>query len=90
MLIPATLSAILLCFAWWWLIRAYRQLNTAKFKIIGEFESRLPASPFWAAEWHELGEGKDFRKHTPLSVIETVVPVIFALLYVIAAIVAIE
>ena len=30
-------------------------------------EERLPCSPWWAAEWKALGEGKEWRKHVPLG-----------------------
>jgi hypothetical protein len=74
-------ATIVLCVTWAFLLRSYRTLNTAKFKIIGLLERRLPASPFWSAEWQALGEGKDWRKHIPLGPIETIVPVLFILVY---------
>ena len=52
------------CAAWWWLVRWYRQLNEAKFKVIGALEERLPSSVYWRAEWIALGEGKDWRKYS--------------------------
>src|SRR6266508_809271 len=51
------------CFAWFWLMRSYRQLNTAKYIVVGALEERLPASPYWRAEWLALGEGKDRSKY---------------------------
>lgn len=69
------------CYAWGMIIRSYSQLNTAKYKVIGEFERRLPASPYWSAEWKALGEGKDSRLYTPLTHIEEVVPRIFFYMY---------
>jgi hypothetical protein len=69
------------CAAWWWLVRSYRQLNTAKFKVIGALEERLPASAYWRAEWVALGEGEDWHKYLPLSHLEQWVPVLFALVY---------
>jgi hypothetical protein len=64
-------------------VRSYRQLNTAKFKVVGALEDRLPASPYWHAEWVALGEGKDWRKYLPLTHLEQWVPVLFGLVYVI-------
>lgn len=81
MIIPL-LAVLALCYAWWRLVRSYRQLNTAKFKVIGEFEKRLPASPYWSAEWNALGQGKDPKLYTPLTVIENWVPAIFSVLYI--------
>jgi len=45
-------------------------------------EERLPASPFWRAEWWALGEGTDRSRYWPLSHIEQWIPVLFALAYV--------
>jgi hypothetical protein len=81
------LVAILaLCYTWWRLIKSYRQLNTAKYKIIGEYETKLPSSPYWSAEWKALGEGKNPKLYRPLTDIETWVPPIFAGLYIIGAV----
>jgi len=68
--------------AWFWLIRSYRQLNTAKFQVIGALEERLPASPYWRAEWFALGEGKDKSKYWPLTHLEQWVPLLFVAIYV--------
>jgi hypothetical protein len=38
------------CFAWFYLVRSYRLLNSAKYQVVGALEERLPASPFWRAE----------------------------------------
>ena len=35
------------CFAWLYLVRSYRLLNSAKYEVIGALEERLPASPYW-------------------------------------------
>ncbi len=45
------------CAAWWWLVRSYRLLNGAKYKVIGALEERLPASVYLRAEWVALGQG---------------------------------
>lgn len=75
------IAALLLCLTWWTMVRSYRRLNTAKFIVIGEFEKRLPASPYWSAEWKALGEGKDPTKYIPLTHVENWIPIVFALLY---------
>ncbi len=62
------------CTAWYYLLRSYRQLNTAKYQVIGELEEHLPASPYWRAEWTALGEGKDRSKYWPLSHVEQWLP----------------
>lgn len=82
------LSVLLLeCFFWWRLIISYKQLNGAKFNIVGEFETRLPASPYRKAEWlHLLKSGGDRSVYWPLTHLESKIPIIFAVGYVIAAV----
>ncbi len=70
---------------WFLLARSYRNLNSAKFQVIGLMEKRLPTSPFWAAEWKALGEGKDRRKYIPVSAIEHTAPMGFTLLFILLA-----
>jgi hypothetical protein len=69
------------CLTWFWVVRSYRQLNGAKYVVIGALERRLPASPYWRAEWRALGEGRDRAKYWPLTHIEQGVPVLFAVAY---------
>jgi hypothetical protein len=69
------------CLAWFWLVRSYRQLNTAKWTVVGALEERLPASPYWRAEWKAVGEGHDPSKYWPLSHLEQWVPMLFATCY---------
>jgi hypothetical protein len=70
------------CLAWFWLLRSYRQLNSAKYAVVGALEERLPASPYWSAEWTALGEGRDPARYWPLSHIEQLIPSLFAIIYV--------
>jgi len=69
------------CLSWFWILRSYRQLNTAKYAVIGAIEERLPASPYWSAEWIALGEGKDSARYWPLSHAERWIPTFFAAAY---------
>lgn len=69
------------CLGWFWTIRSYRQLNTAKYAVIGALELRLPASPYWAAEWTALGGGRDPSRYWPISHVETWIPFFFAAAY---------
>jgi hypothetical protein len=69
------------CFAWFYLVRFYRLLNTAKYEVIGALEERMPASPYWRTEWLALGEGKDPKLYWPLTHIEKWIPILFAVLY---------
>jgi hypothetical protein len=77
------------CAAWFYLVRSYRQLNTAKYRVVGALEERLPASPYWNAEWTVLGEGKDKSKYWPLTHLEQWVPVLFGSMYVAGFVVAV-
>lgn len=79
------IAVLLLCYVWWKLITSYRQLNVAKFKVIEEYEKKLPSCPFVAAEWKALGEGKNPELFTPLTNYENWVPRIFACLYFLGA-----
>lgn len=78
------------CGAWFYIVRSYRLLNSAKFRVVGELEERLPASPFWLAEWRLLGQGSDPHKYWPLSHIEKWIPILFAGTYLTAAVVVIS
>ena len=67
---------LLLAVAWHGVIRSYRQLNTAKFKVLHELEEKL-AYPFFKREWELLGEGTDRKIYQQLTVAESRVPIIF-------------
>lgn len=74
------------CFFWWRLIISYKQLNGAKFQIVGEFEMKLPASPYKKAEWETLLDfGKTRSVYWPLTHLESKIPVLFFIGYLLAA-----
>lgn len=79
---------VVLGFCWFWyrLVKSYRQLNGAKFVLVGEMEKKMPAR-LWATEWVLLGEGKDPNKYAPFSHIEQNLPKAFGALYFITALV---
>jgi len=87
-LVPLLIAALAECGTWWFIVSSYRQLNTGKFKVIALLEERLPASPYWSAEWRALKEGKDFWVYLPLTRAEQVVPALFAAIYVLGFIFA--
>jgi hypothetical protein len=89
LLVFPLLALLVQCGAWFLLVRSYRQLNSAKYIVIGALEERLPASPYWKAEWKALGEGKDKAKYWPMTHLEQWVPVIFAATYIAAFIAAV-
>ncbi|MBL7622670.1 hypothetical protein I7331_26155 [Frankia sp. AgB1.8] len=82
LLIAPLVVLVIQCMTWFWLVRSYRQLNAAKYLVVGALEERLPASPYWKAEWVALGEGDDKEVYWPLTHIEQWVPPLFALAYV--------
>lgn len=69
------------CFAWYCIVRYYRNINRAKFQVIYALEERLPASP-WNAEWEALGKGKAPIKYWPLSHVEQLIPILLAASYI--------
>lgn len=75
-----SLMGIILCFAWYRLIRSYQDLNSGKFKVIHEIEKVLPLAPY-EAEWEALGRGFDPVRYLPVTRIERAVPAIIAVLH---------
>ena len=82
--VPA--AGILICITWCNLIKSYRNLNSAKFKVIHEMELGMEFQPF-KKEWEyaEKGIGNSYKQITK---IEPYIPFIFFILYAIAAICA--
>jgi hypothetical protein len=73
------IAGLLVSLTWFSLIRAYKDLNTAKFKVIHELEDYLPVALF-RYEWHscDLGKGKTYK---PITHLERWIPLIFAAVY---------
>ena len=82
MLSPVLIIGVIICYIWYRMIKSFRQLNTAKFKVIGKLEKYLPFSPFYEEEWKMLGEGKDKRLYTPFSKIEQYIPLLLGISYI--------
>nr|WP_315430791.1 hypothetical protein [uncultured Albidiferax sp.] len=78
------LAVMLLCFIWWRVVYSYRQLNSAKFKVVHALEQMLPVAPY-DAEWTAMGRGTNARLYLPLTHVENWVPVCFGLLYLLLA-----
>jgi hypothetical protein len=79
-IIIACIAALPLCYSWYRLIRSYRDLNTAKFKVVHEIEAMLPLRPF-DAEWEAVGRGKNRELYLPFTEVEKYVPWIYIALY---------
>lgn len=88
--VSVCLAGIAVACCWWFLLQNYRRLNEAKFVVINRIEAEhLPVKVF-SDEWAVLG-GPDVPKgrlarikagFKQLGTVEKVVPVVFALLYV--------
>lgn len=76
------LAGVVLCIAWWQLLRSYRDLNTVKFRVIHELEQHLPAALF-AHEWDQAEHGRGWS-YTPLSHVELAIPWTFFGVYLLA------
>lgn len=69
-------AGILVCVAWFTLLRSYRSLNRAKFTVLKEIESELAFAPFTREE-----EVYDAEGRVSLSKIESAIPWTFVALY---------
>lgn len=69
------------CLAWFWLVHVYRRLSAVKYQVIGALEERLPASPYWKAEWLAGGRGTGRQRYLSLTHLEQWVPLTFAVIY---------
>ncbi len=74
------LLGLLICIIFWFLLRAYKQLNAVKFKVIHKIEKKLPLA-MYDYEWELLGKGNDKVKYYPFSHIELLIPCIFGIIY---------
>ena len=71
-----SLSGAVLCYMWYRLIRSYKDLNSAKFKVVHEMEQELPSAPY-DIEWDKAGRGKDPKLYLPFTHIEMIIPWVF-------------
>jgi hypothetical protein len=74
LLVPV--AAGVLCYLWYRIIRSYRDLNSAKFKVVHAIERQLPLRPY-DAEWESVERGKNPRLYLPFTHVEKVVPWLF-------------
>lgn len=76
----SAISGITVCYLWYRIIRSYKELNSAKFKVVHAIELRLPLA-LYDTEWEMLGRGKNKELYWPFSHIELNVPKIFVGIY---------
>jgi hypothetical protein len=94
-------AGLFLAAAWWLQLRSYRNLNAAKWSVINEMEVSLPSQPFtdeWARlkkepveeaarRWPWLRKAlRPMARYAELSVVEQVVPAVYAVLFVVSLI----
>ena len=79
-------AGLLVSITWFSIIKAYKDLNTAKYKVIHELENYLPMGLF-RYEWHACDAGKG-RTYKPITHLERWIPLIFAGVYVVLTIYA--
>lgn len=77
------LAGILVSVNWFLIVNSYRNLNSAKFKVIHELEERLPVS-IYSYEWHCADRGKT-KAYRPVSHLERWIPTMFTGLYAVLA-----
>ena len=76
------MSGMILCYTWSRLIRSYKDLNTAKFKVVHEIETKLPLAPY-DSEWEAVGRGNAPDLYLPFTHVEKYVPWVFFILHLI-------
>jgi amino acid permease len=76
----ASIAGIAISFMWYRLVKSYKDLNTAKFKVVHEIEKSLPISPY-DAEWEAVGRGQNPKLYLPFTHIEVYVPWVFLILH---------
>lgn len=84
-IVLASVVGLVLSATWWLLLRSYRDLNEAKFKVILAMEKDLEVQPF-GDEWNHLkGDPiKSFAaRYAELGVVERVVPFAFVFVYIV-------
>jgi hypothetical protein len=85
-LVAPLLVLVVECATWYLQLRSYRQLASTKWRVVGALEEKLPSSPWWRAERDDLDRHQD--RYLRLALVERIVPVLFALAYVGAFLVA--
>jgi len=87
-----SVAGVVLSVVWWALLKSYRDLNSAKFKVILAMEARLPANIF-GDEWDVLkqepppfsmrpsGIRSWLAQYRELGAVERIVPWMFAGMY---------
>ncbi len=79
--LPIAIAGVVICYLWRRIVRSYRDLNSAKFKVIHAIELGLPIRPY-DSEWEAVGRGRDPKRYLPFTHVEITVPWVFVALHV--------
>ena len=77
-------SGAVLSYLWYRIIRSYKGLNSAKFRVVHEIELLLPLRPY-KAEWESVGRGKNPKLYLPFTDVEIFVPWVFLVMHILVA-----
>lgn len=80
-LLAVAILGIILCLTWYNNIQSYKQLNSAKFKIISEIEKQLPFS-LYDREWDLLKNDTKYQGYLTQTNVEKTVPLILIIPYI--------
>jgi hypothetical protein len=64
--VAVSVAGIAVSALWYFLIRSYRDLNSAKFNVVHLVESELPLK-LYDAEWEMVGRGKNRKLYLPVT-----------------------
>lgn len=79
-LYPLNMIGLVLTVLWFSIIRSYKNLNGAKYRIINQIEEKLLLRPY-STEWKILEQGNNKKVYWPLTHVESWVSGIFAVIY---------
>ncbi len=79
--IITSLAGLLICYIWYRLVKSYKNLNSAKFKVVHAIEEELPFK-LYDAEWEAVGRGKNKKLYHPFTELELKVPWVFFSIYI--------
>lgn len=81
----AAVAGVIISASWWMLLRSYRDLNSAKFKVINDIERQHLSVRLFLDEWEHLKADEPIKwwrkRYAELGQVERVVPIAFAVLY---------
>lgn len=84
-LVMTSIAGMVLSVAWWLLLRSYRDLNRAKFKVITEMEQEHLPVRIFEREWDHLKQDEPLPwwkgRYAELGFVERTVPIVFFVVY---------